>query len=247
LALGLVPLFVSIWINAGSPLSPTYAPGDARPPDFSPDVVAKLLEAYLNPILAGVVIFALCLPFRRLRNATTLAVAITFVVGVLFFITHNVLISYYPLPTVAFVYGGLLANVLLAAREVAPAPPTRLPLYAAIAGAALFIFAAGKPPPPPPIAVDPAVSSLFGPKTIVWSDMYSGFFVMRAGQYAAKIIFTSPAVQEKLIAGLRADGWTELFAADSAKMKETMARLQATHEFVPLGKAFGQPVYRIAT
>jgi hypothetical protein len=77
--------------------------------------------------------------------------------------------------------------------------------------------------------------------------MYAGFFVMRSDQYAAKIIFTSPAVQEKLIAGLRDNGWTELFAVDSPKMQATMTRLQATHQFVPLGQAFGQTVYRIAS
>jgi hypothetical protein len=246
LAIGLVPLFAADLINAGSLFATTYSPADARPPDFSPAILWQAATVYLVPILIGAAAFLPCLALPQLRNRATGSMFITFGLSVLFLLTHPVLVNYYMLPTVAFVIGGILANALVIWRRSMTGPAVWWPALAGVAAivvVGIVVLSSG-------VAgvraeVEPAVKSALGPKTLVWADMYSGFFVLDANQYAAKLTFAAPETQDRLVSGLSAAGWDELFMPDSGRMRLAMARLQPAYDFEPLGQAFGQPVFRM--
>jgi len=246
LAIGLAPVLVADLINAGSPFATTYSPTDAQAPDFSAAVLWHGVMLYLVPVLVGLAMFLPSLAFAELRNRATLSFLITLVAGVVFFLSHPISADYYILPTVAFVIAGVVANGLIVWRRPLAAPERWWPGASGIAAiVAVAGFTLFSPAPNPRTEVDAAVKAAFGQKTLAWADMYGGFFVLNDGQYAAKLTFAEPPIQDKLVGGLFKAGWEQLFVADSERMRAAMARLRETVDFEPLGQAFGQPVFRM--
>src|SRR4029078_7767472 len=117
---------------------------------------------------------------------------------------------YYFLPIAAFVIAGMISSGIV--EWGSSARPSRWPLIASAAALAVAAVVAGSARAHPPThQVDASVRALFGPKTIVWTDISGGFYVLEENPHAAKLISSSPGTQDRLVRAVSDAGWTQLF------------------------------------
>jgi hypothetical protein len=111
LVVGMVPTLISNTINAGSPFSTTYGPGDAVPPKLDLDVVQSyVLDLQFMLILAAIVWTALA--WRRGARDLAILVATNLAINIAFFVTHPVFTPYYTLPIAALSLWSLLFGTI---------------------------------------------------------------------------------------------------------------------------------------
>ena len=111
---------------------------------------------------------------------------------------------------------------------------------AAAIGLAVMVFPSQRLP------INPAIQRQFADDPIVWGDVYGSAVVARYGIYSAKIMFTSPEIQDDLVSGSYDAGIEQFFIDDTESMTAVLQRLRNQWRFDAVGDVFGQPLYRLA-
>jgi hypothetical protein len=130
LIIGMTPTLISNAINAGSPLSTTYGPGDAEGPRLNIEVVTSYLADPQFLLLLIAVVWTALVAQRNQRHIAGLLAANLFI-NALFFLTHPVFTPYYMMPIVALSLWTLLFTSInlqtsqLASLDVIDSAPQR--------------------------------------------------------------------------------------------------------------------------
>jgi len=98
---GMAPTLWANAVNAGSPMSTTYGPGDAVPMDWSFSIVPQYLRDLQGPLLILTVAWtAAAIVSRRVPGSRPVAwiVAGNLAVGLTYFMTHPIFTPYYAIP-----------------------------------------------------------------------------------------------------------------------------------------------------
>jgi hypothetical protein len=113
---GMAPTLWANAVNAGSPLSTTYGPGDAVPMDWSFSIVPQYLRDLQGPLLILTVAWtAAVIVSRRVQGSRPVAyiAAGNLVVGLTYFMTHPIFTPYYTIPLAMLSLWSLLFGTLL--------------------------------------------------------------------------------------------------------------------------------------
>jgi hypothetical protein len=114
--LGMAPTLWANAVNAGSPLSTTYGPGDVVPMDWSFSIVPQYLRDLQGPLLILIVAWtAAVVVSRRMPGNRPVAyiVAGNLAVGLTYFMTHPIFTPYYTIPLAMLSLWSLLFGTLL--------------------------------------------------------------------------------------------------------------------------------------
>ena len=238
--IGLLPVLIANQINAGSILATTYASVDANT-SLSLETLRHGLDrlflstdASSSLSMLAAVICAAALPTARMPAVAAIC---AFIALLAFLASKPIVLAYYLAPLSAFAICGVLAA------EVRPRALFRGVGMAALPAAALAIWYASAAFPLTPYPVDSAVQEKLGPNTIVWGDVFSGYYVMESDAYSAKIVFASQEVQDRLIQEMQERGVTQLISDSTGATAQLVERLKPRLTF--LGQAYGQNVYQL--
>jgi hypothetical protein len=129
---GMIPTLVSNAINAGSPFKTTYGPGDALPPQYSPEMLQYYLSD-MQSLLVALLVSLIVWTFVSRRQAETRNVAVlcclTVALNLAFFLTHAQFTQYYLVPFTLLSFWSLLFSLVFTARASGipvPSPALRL-------------------------------------------------------------------------------------------------------------------------
>jgi hypothetical protein len=120
----LVGIGPTLWanaVNAGSPLSTTYGPGDAVPMDWSFSIVPQYFRDLQGPLLFCTVVWTAAVIFAKRGQGSrkvALIVAGNLVVGLTYFMTHPIFTPYYTIPLAMLSLWSLLFGTLTLDRSV---------------------------------------------------------------------------------------------------------------------------------
>jgi hypothetical protein len=164
-----------------------------------------------------------------------------------YLVPKEVLVPYYLLSA-----AGFLITVSLAAITDQPEPAplrawstvTTLAFPAAVAAAAIVGLGVIEFPSQR-LVPDPAVQEQLARDPIVWGDDYGSVVVARYRTYSAKLMFTSPEIQDVLVLGAHEAGVEQFFVADTDSMAVVVERLRTKWALSAVGDVFGKPLYRL--
>jgi hypothetical protein len=248
--IGAIPVLSANAVNAGSVFTTTYGPSDASLPNLTVEQLLRATTFYFRLNQPGILLMlavGVCLvDIIRRTDAALGAAGITLFSCLLFFLTKEVLIVYYLVPTAVFYLSAAAAH--WAVRSESGSVVRYAGAIAAMAVAAMcFLYVFTRVPyPGRNDKIDPAVAAVLRSGPMVWADEYCGYFVRFNRVYAAKIGFASPGVQTELVTALANRHATQLFVTENAEMTSIVSRLSAYWRFDFLGKAYGQDVYALA-
>jgi hypothetical protein len=220
------------WINAGSPFATTYSPLDAMPPIISKELFTTNLAFYMitgfaAPItvaaLVTLVLRTIVVSYRRRwsNSGASFGAIVCYALSLIFFCTHLVRIPYYMLPastmTLCLIAFDIMLNKHAKASRAIETLGWRILIVpflilAATRSALLIPFS-------PTIAVP---SEVRDSQAIVWADLTSGTLLHYQHKYAAKIIFSSACMQQRLITKILQTGRPQYFIEDSPAMTEAI-------------------------
>jgi len=243
-------------MNAGAALSTTYGANDASLPVLSWDVVANNIAFYATHhksthiVAAALAAYLAVLIFRHrlsetIRSSTLLLLTVNLVVGLSYFLTHKISISYYLVPLSAWIlFTGAFAGI---------APLTLSPRFAAIRSALAFSVTGGMFVAV--IAMDLDVNFKYQPRettvsvpqtTMVWGDLSTGTFVYHLDVHAAKLPWLrTEEIRHYFFSALNERGVEQVIVADSQTMRRFVDEFQARGTLTEIGVVFGFPTYRL--
>jgi hypothetical protein len=124
LVIGMLPTFISYWVNTGSPFTSTYSGApDVRPLDFSFSVVWDYLGDDLQvALLALAIAGAIGLWLSREQGARRVAqvTAANLAINLAFFLTYPIATPYYTIPISLLALWSLLFGVVLSEAQAEP-------------------------------------------------------------------------------------------------------------------------------
>ena len=260
---GALPVLLFNRINAGGFLASTYASVDTTPPQFSWGLISQRLHFYFQQSYAwqvtiSALLVLLCTVLAPLRRncksrqtliATAVAGALTYVVNLVYFSTHEVQIPYYMAPACFFV---LVLGILVFAERKQPRNKVSSAHLWRVAAVLLLLGACARFELRHfrPAVIKPAApAGLTAAHSIVWADLTSGTLLYYNQKYAAKLLAGSPCVQDRMIQAVSDAGRPQYFIDDSATMRDILTRLSAVADLKLVGtyNAFGDnPVYELA-
>jgi hypothetical protein len=91
--------------------------------------------------------------------------------------------------------------------------------------------------------IDAPVAEKIDKNTIVWADIYGGYFVLQNGVYSAKIAFANEETQDYMIEAMQTAGVRQLFSDCSQSMHKIIVRMGS--RLALIGKAHGRDVYEL--
>jgi hypothetical protein len=252
LIVGAIPLLAANAINAGSIFRTTYAPGDASLPKFTVEQLTGATAFYFQPnpgglllmLSLGVLAFELV---RRHLGAASVAAAVTLVFCVLYFLTKDIVIGYYLIPTEAFYLSAVVTGWISSTTSEGP----KLKQVGIIAAAASLtaLAIAGVFTHLPYVMrddkVDPLVAASLAAHPMVWANVHGGYFITFNNVYSAKLVFGGPEVQDALLNGLADHNVPQLIVDDGDDMQKIIARISSGWHLTLLGKAYDLDVYAI--
>jgi hypothetical protein len=250
---GLMPMLSANLINVGSVFNTTYSEIDASAPPFSLELLQHGLEFYFrdNPngfVLSMALVVGLATCVAHWRSTAVWIAAAVMAMSLAYLVPKEVLIPYYLMPPAAFLTTACLAAIV----QDSEARPPRGRSMARALGFASTVVLAGFMAlgviafPSQRLIVDPAVKERFARDPIVWGDVYGSAVVALYRTYSAKLMFTSPGMQDALVAGAHRAGIEQFFLVDTAAMAEVVGRIRPQWSLVPEGEVFGKPLYRLA-
>jgi hypothetical protein len=248
---GAMPVLWANAVNAGSAFATTYGSDDAALPSLTVEQLTRAAAFYFRPNAAsGLLTLALgaCVVgiIRRRADAAMTAAGITLVTCLLFFLTKNVLIAYYLIPTAVFYLSAAATDWVMPA-DAGSAGQRSVAIGAMVLAALCFLWVFTRVPyPGRDDRIDPEVAAHLRSAPMVWADGYGGYFINFNRVYAAKLMFAGPEVQRELVAALVDRRVPQLFVDENAEMKKILALLSTQWRFDLLGKAYGQDVYALA-
>jgi hypothetical protein len=94
-------------------------------------------------------------------------------------------------------------------------------------------------------------SALQGPSSpipnpaMLWSGDSAGLFILRDHQYAARLFWTSPELQDAMIKAVSDAGVAQFFVNDDPDMEPLISRLLAEHRLMKFGMEYGHDTYQL--
>jgi hypothetical protein len=237
---GLSPVLLANYINVGSVFSGTYSQTDIGFMLSRANIVARFFDLFggsdptelANIVAAAVVAVSLL----AISTEAAFAGAISFVSLTCFLLMKQIVNGYYLAPMSAY---AILCVTLPITRV------SRIAVSGAIVCAVAFVvFFANTPFASTREAIAPNIEQRLGQNTIVWSDTFSGFYILKENTYAAKLIFAAPHVQDAMISSLREQHVRQLFSDSTPQMHAVVMRLGARLRLLP-GLAFGQHIFEL--
>ncbi|MFO1055694.1 MAG: hypothetical protein U1E53_01855 [Dongiaceae bacterium] len=202
------------------------------------------LQFYLQPrataLLLVVALLAGGWMLVRGRRPALLSALLSMALSLAYLVPKAILISYYLTSPAGFLLAAAVAPTAL--RHADWRRAARAAAVVLVGGA---IWAGARHYPPADDSLAPAVRAALAEDPIVWTDEIGGRFVLEHGAYAAKLHFTPPPEQDRLVATAAAAGIPQLIAIDTDNMRELAARLGGTWRLTPLGEAYGAEVDRL--
>jgi hypothetical protein len=249
---GTIPVLSANAVNAGSVFATTYSSSDAELPSLSVEQLMRAAAFYFRPNPASALL-TLALGasvvgiIRRRTDAAIGAAGITLVTCLLFFLTKEVLIVYYLIPTAVFCLSAAATDWIMPSTDTGSAGQRSVAIGAIVLAALCFLWVFTRMPyPERDDKIDAEVAAQLRTEPMIWADSHGGFFVTFNRVYAAKLMFAAPDVQKEIVAALADRHIPQLFLDESPEMKKSLARLSTQWRFDLLGKAYGQNVYALA-
>lgn len=259
LAIALIPSLIANAINAGSPFATTYGGEDAAAPALHWRNIAAAADYYFLGegigfvFDAGIALTVLFELYRRRSSVKKIEClsfinTVTWLIAAAYYLTHEVLNSYYLIPTAMF----SIALVVFGINEMLEKPAirdgadqrtskvTRVLACACISAGAVALFAGesskltGGPKPALP---------RFENLAVIWAEQSAGLFHYYLKKHTAMIDTAPLDLQRKMIDAVANDGRPQYFIADSDEMRALIARTPAATE---AEEAFGYKTYRLA-
>ncbi len=257
LAVGIAPVLLANWINAGGPFNTTYSAVDAARPvldwaalqgglrDFfvtMPHSGQTIVLGAVAPVVLGVVLLR---RFEPRAAMVLLAATVNLVTNVGYFVLHDPRAPYYPVPVAVFAATAATFALIGMAR---PGPAAGEGLRVRwIAGVVCFavtaVVIATRSIPVSPLFRDAGLHRSFDNRTIVWADLKSGYFHYFQGRQASKLPTAGEGGVDAVIAAAGRLGFAQVAVADSAAMSRLVGRLQTEGRAAPAGKAYGDDVF----
>lgn len=255
LMISLIPCFAANTINAGGLLATTYGSGDAAHPVLTWRQIGAAIDYYFfgegigYVFDAGLAITALfeigrrffkwnAIPYLPFINNASWAIAAAY------YLTHDVLNSYYVIPTALFsmslIVFGLCERAPFKLTSRKPPVPSTAPAAIACACSAILIigWAAALKQAPRPGYPLPSLE----PGAIVWADQSGGLFSYYLKRHTAMLDRAGPEMQRRMIAAVAGDGRFQYLIADSDEMRALIA---STLGAARVNDMFGYEAYRL--
>jgi hypothetical protein len=247
---GLAPALWANLVNAGSVFSTTYSPIDATLVGIDLDGLIRGAAFYFGDsvhgrALAVSLVGGVAALLANRRSVAMWVAAAAMALSLAYLLPKDVLIPYYLLPAAAFLIAASLSTLIDGGRSAASgtAATVVFPVGVVAAGVIGLMVAAF---PSQRLPVNATVEKQLASDPIVWGDVYGSAVVMRYGAYSAKIMFTSPEIQDALVSGLYEAGIAQFFVVDTDSMAAVADRVRTRWLLTPAGDVFGKPLFRLS-
>lgn len=255
------------FVYAGSPFRFTYSSADHSPPSLG--AVAENLRFYLYRggaqmnwavLVMGLVAFFVRDFFPRTTRLALLRCAAIGGLPLVYFLTHQVRIAYYPFPTMLnmlWVFGMTFYATEEPLRvEAARSRKSRFGVSVArllVVGASLYLgtrVVRGDhrvDQSHVPIELSPVEQTILrDPKTFIFSDFRSGSFWYYYRHPAFKLSFAKPEVRQFVLRELKRAGYDLYWLDDGPPIDSLRSEVRDIRGVLaPAGTVFGRPLYRI--
>jgi hypothetical protein len=258
MVVGVSPILLTNWLNAGSPFLTTYGGADIDAPRLSLEAFIDGFQFFfiengtsgIQVIIAALACGAMFFGRRESRNVPLRQASAVALVNLLFTVTYMLLHSprsnYYLYPAACFAAATGAFCIAAPDRNARtrewPAPHKVLAACAiAILGGALLAFRYWGGP------VDKNLSTPDSPpidaRTVVWADLATGFFNYYLHRQSSVLPRVDGGIRQRLIEAIAADGRSQLFLVDSTTMEGVVSDLSRRVMLEPYGKIFGRDAF----
>ncbi|MEW9834472.1 hypothetical protein [Mesorhizobium marinum] len=248
---GLAPAIWANFVNAGSIFRTTYSAVDATKPEFDLDDILRGIAFYFGDNSNGLaltlsLVIGIATLLAHPRSVAMSVAAWVMALSLAYLVPKDVLVPYYLLSAAAFLTTVSVAVLIGLPEPTKPARGWTAWAFPAAVAVAAVVGLMAIAFPSQRLAIDPAVKQRFADDPIVWGDVYGSAVVARYGAYSAKIMFTSPEIQDALVSGLDDAGIEQFFLVDTDSMAAVVDRVRTRWLLTPAGDVFGRPLYRLS-